>query len=505
MQDMIEVKENIIIRSPVVVVMGHVDHGKSSLLEAIRKDFVITAKESGGITQHIGAYEIKWQEKPLTFIDTPGHEAFSAIRQRGAGVADIALLVIDGGEGMKQQTKEALNFIKKAGIPMIVVFNKMDKPGFDPEKVKQELAKEDILTESWGGKVLSSNVSAKTGQGIPELLETILLLAEMEDLQTDLSLPLEATVIESSLAAQKGPMATLLLIQGVLQPGDIVATQFTWGKIKCLHNFEGKLIDQALPGQPVVALGFEDPPVVGEIAKIFDSKEKAQEYVKDHRAKRKPMQVVGVAIGPEGSKKVLNVILKNDVLSSGQAIEGILVNLPQDQVDVRILRSEAGNINLADVRLAENGKAVIFGFRVKVEDQANEFALQKKVRIKNFDIIYELVQEVRNVMTNVLSPTVKRSDLGKFKITVIFKQSKDMQIVGGKVLDGEILRELRADVQREEEIIGHGRIKGLQQDKKDIGKVTKGKEAGVSFSGDVKLQEEDVLLLYKEEKEKGVL
>ncbi|MBM4177687.1 GTP-binding protein, partial [Candidatus Gribaldobacteria bacterium] len=253
-------KENQTTRQPVIAVLGHVDHGKSSLLEAIKDDFVITKKESGGITQHIGAYEVEIEGKKITFIDTPGHEAFSAIRQRGANIADIALLVLDGAEGVKDQTKEAIKYIKSAGIPLIVVFNKKDKPGFDPEKVKPQLAKEDVLVESYGGKVPAVETSTKTKEGIKDLLETIFLVAELEGLKTDLTATAEGVVVESSLDAQKGAVATLLLKQGILKEGDCIATHLAFGKIKGIFDFKGKKIKQALPSQPVSVLGFSTPP-----------------------------------------------------------------------------------------------------------------------------------------------------------------------------------------------------------------------------------------------------
>lgn len=511
--DMIdEVKqENIISRQPVVVVMGHVDHGKSSLLEAIKEDFVICAKESGGITQHIGAYEVEIGNPPspkatdgqrkITFIDTPGHEAFSAMRARGAGVADIALLVIDASEGVKAQTKEAINFIKKAGIPMIVVFNKIDKSGADPEKVKQELSREDILVESWGGKIPSCNVSAKNRQGINELLDTILLVAEMEDLKTDTTKPVRGTVIESSLDKQKGPVATLILREGILRKGDVIATHSVVGKIKGLDDFQGRPLENVLPAQPALALGFDNTPGVGEEFKVFANREEAQANVEIKKREWAGSEVVE----SDENVKILNIIVKTDVFGSSEAVEGILKNLPQERVALRILKSEIGDINIVDIQLAESGRARIFGFRVKVDKKASLFARQKGVRIKLFDVIYELVQEVRLQMTNALEPEIKRIDLAKFEITVLFKGGKDNQIVGGRVIEGEITKNTQVEIFREEEMVGQGRIKNIQQDKKDVGKVVQGKEAALLLSSNIKTKEGDVLVVFREEKEKGTL
>ncbi len=486
-------------RPPVVVVLGHVDHGKSSLLEAIREDFVITKKESGGITQHIGAYEIEKGKHKITFIDTPGHEAFSAMRQRGAHVADIAILVIDAGEGVKEQTKEAIKFIQKADIPMIVAFNKMDKPGSDPEKIKPQLSKEDVLVESYGGKVPSVNVSAKEKQGIEELLETILLVAEMEELKNDFSC-LEGTVIESSLDPQRGVFATLLVGKGVLKPGDIIATRNSFAKVKDICNFKGNKIDKAVPSQPVIVLGFIKPPEVGGIFKQYNTEKEAEEYVKEKEEHLPLNQVLEVKEG----KKVLNIILKTDVLGSKEVIEGILKNIPQEKVILRILKSEVGDITMADTQLAESGASKIFGFRVKADEKAKIVSKQKEIKINIFNVIYELIQEVRKAMTNILEPEIKRVEIGRIKITHLFKSGKQ-QIIGGKVLEGEITRNVKSEIQREEIIVGQGRIKGLQKDKQDLGKATKGQQIGLMFESEIQIVENDILLVFREDKTKSTL
>ncbi|MEK7103975.1 MAG: translation initiation factor IF-2, partial [Patescibacteria group bacterium] len=384
---MINEIENKKIKQPVVVVMGHVDHGKSSLLEAIREDFVICAKESGGITQHIGAYEVMVGDNRITFIDTPGHEAFSAMRQRGAKVADIAILVVDASEGVKDQTKEAIKFIKTAGIPMLVAFNKIDKPGVDVEKVKQQLSQVDVLTESWGGKVLSVKVSAKMKQGIKELLETILLMAEMEELKADLSAKPEGTVIESSLDAKKGAIATLVLEKGILKVGDILGTNSAFGRIKRLLSFQNKEISEVLPGQPCRILGFEIPPVVGEVAIVYESLDKAKDSL--------IAKVVKIQDKQNQEIKTFNIIIKADVHGSLEAIEHILSSIPCDKVGLNILRYSVGDITSVDVKEAESANGAIFGFRVKADETINQFARQKRVKIKTFEVIYEMVQETR--------------------------------------------------------------------------------------------------------------
>ncbi|NQU82386.1 MAG: translation initiation factor IF-2 [Parcubacteria group bacterium] len=494
-------KKNKETRSPVVAVLGHVDHGKSSLLEAIREDFAITEKESGGITQHIGAYEVESNGKKISFIDTPGHEAFSAMRQRGANVADVAILVIDAVEGIKDQTKEAIKFIKQAGVPMIVVFNKMDKPGALPEKVKPRLIELDITVESYGGDVPSVDVSAKEKQGIKELLETILVVAEMEELDLDIDSPGEGTIIESELDAQKGPVTSLILEKGTLEWGDILGTNTTIGKAKNMSDFQGKEVKKAIPSQPIRLLGFETTPPVGERFKVYDSKEEAQKAVGSEVVAPYEPEVIKA----EEGVRILNIILKTDVLGTCEAIQSILMSIPQEKAILRVLKAEAGHITASDVQLANNSNAAIFGFKVEISEQIRNLAEQKKIRIQTFDVIYELVQGVRETMTKILSPEVKRIDIGKFEITHIFKQTKDKQVIGGKVKDGEITLNTRAEIEREEEIIGKGRVKTLQKEKQDIGKATKGQQVAMSFNSEEKVQEGDILLIFREEKEKGTL
>jgi len=493
-----EKKQNLIVRPPIVVVLGHIDHGKSSLLEGI-KDLKITAKESGGITQHIGAYQIEHQGKSITFIDTPGHEAFSAMRSRGAKVADIAILVVAADEGVKAQTKEAITHIKKSGLPLIVAINKIDKPEADPEKVKRELSQENILVESMGGKIPSDEVSAKTGQGIEDLLELILLVAEMEQLKGDLTVPAEGVVIEAYLDSQRGPTATLLLDNGVLKPGDIIATSSSFGKVKNLENFQGITLKEASPSTPVVVFGFENVPKVGEKFKIFSDIESAKNYL------QKPEKKVSAVFSLGPSQRVLNLILKTDVLGSLEAIEEVLKELPQEKVVLRILKSEVGEVNESDIKLAKGAKAQVLGFRVKTNPIAQLLAEREKIKITGFEVIYELVEGVRKIMERIIKPEVVRVDLGKVKISVIFRTEKNRQILGGKVMEGEIKKGASVEIFRAEEKAGQGKIVNLQRDKKDVETVKKGEECGLLYEGDVKVEEADVLVIYTEERKKGEL
>jgi len=505
-------------RPPVVVVLGHVDHGKSSLLEAIR-DFHITAKESGGITQHIGAYEVDVDVKEtlrqaqgdfatsrkITFIDTPGHEAFSAMRARGTNVADIALLVVDTSQSVQPQTKEAITVIKRAEIPMIVVLNKIDRPEANPEKIKRELSNIDIFVESMGGNIPSVEVSAKEKTGIQELLDMILLVAEMQDLKSDTQSPAQGLIIESYMSTGKGPIATAIITKGILKPKDIIATDLAAGKVKCLENFQKKQIEQALPSQPVVILGFEKVPAVGETFKSFESLEKAYEKIKREENKRELNVNI---INQDPGKKISNIVLKGDVFGSLEAIENVLKSLPQEKVILRIIKSEVGEINESDVKLAEMAKAQIIGFRVKIsptviammrKDSDNP---DKKVRIKTFEIIYELIQEVRNSMEKSLDTEIVRKDVGKIKALVLFFAEKNRQIIGGKIQDGEIKKGLKLDVIRDNAKIGSGKIIELQRNKKVVEKLSKGDECGILFEGNIKVDKNDILVTYIEERHK---
>ncbi len=487
-----ENNQKIITRLPIVVVLGHVDSGKTSILDYIRKAHV-AEKEAGGITQHIGAYQIEHQGKLITFIDTPGHEAFSQMRSRGAKVADIAILVVDVIEGVKEQTKEALSYIKLAQIPMIIALNKMDRPGADPEKVKRELSKRDILVESLGGKIPSVEISAKTGQKISDLLDLILLIAEMEDLKADLESLAEGVVVEAYLDKLRGPLATLLINNGILKKNDILATKSAFGKVKNLENFKGENIEESLPSMPVLVLGFEKVPRVGEKFKKFEDLEIAKAYVMKSVRKEKEGEVF--VITPE--KKVLNLILKTDCLGSLEAIKESLKNFPQEKVVLRIIKGEVGDINESDIKLVQSSRGKIIGFRVKLDKVAKVLSSNLKIKIRLFEVIYELFQEVKRIMEKIFEPKEIRQDLGKVKISVIFWTEKRRQIVGGEVIEGKVERGSKIEIFRAEQKIGQGKMINLQVRKKDVEVVEKGKECGVLYEGDVKIQEGDILLFFK--------
>lgn len=493
-----EKKENLISRPPVVVVMGHVDHGKSSLLEAI-KDFNITSKESGGITQHVGAYEAEYNGKKITFIDTPGHEAFSAIRSRGSDVADIAILVVAADEGVKPQTKEAIQHAKKAEIPIVVVINKMDKPGANPEKVKRELVKEDIVVEAMAGKIPSVEVSAKTKKGIPELLEMILLIADLENLRVDASKPAEGIIVESRMDSSRGPVATVIVQEGTLKKEDIVGTSSALGKVKILEDFQKRPINEASPSMPAIILGFGEVPGVGERFKVFSGSEEAEKGIK--KEKRLKLK----AAEDESDKKTVKIILKADALGSLEAVEGMLNQLPQEKVSLRILVGDVGDVNENDVKLAKSARAKILAFRVKANSAVKGLASREKITVIYFDIIYELVQAVRMLLEKQLEPEVVRAETGQVKILAVFRSDKSRQVLGGKVISGKVEKGDSVEVLRNNEKVGKGRIISLQKQKKDVDEAIKGMECGILYEGNAKAEEGDFLAAYTEERQKGEL
>jgi translation initiation factor IF-2 len=490
-----EKKENSISRPPVVVVLGHIDHGKSSLLEAV-KDLKITEKESGGITQHVGAYQIEEKGKKITFIDTPGHEAFSQMRSRGAKVADIAILVVDATEGVKAQTKEAISHIKESGIPVIVALNKMDKPGADPEKVKKELSQAEILAEGAGGKTPFVEISAKTGQGVTSLLELILLVAEMESLKADVGKPGQGVVVESYLDSLRGPTATLLLTNGVLRPGDVVGAPSAFAKIKSLENFQKVNIPEALPSTPVIIFGFNQVPKVGEEFKVFSDIEAAKNSLR--LSEKKSSEVLEI---PE-EKKVLSLILKADVAGSIEAIEETLKGIPQEKVALRILKSGVGSINESDLKLANGGKSLILGFRVKIDPVAKKLTEREGVKIMAFEVIYDLVEGIRKLMEKIAGKEEVRVDLGKVRVLANFLTEKNRQIIGGKITEGEVKKGALIEVFRSDEKIGQGKLVNLQRNKKDLDVLGKGEECGILFEGEVKIEEGDMLVVFQRERQK---
>lgn len=483
-----------IVRPPIVVMMGHVDHGKSSLLEAIREDFRIISKESGGITQHIGAYMASHGGRAVTFLDTPGHELFSAMRSRGAKVADIAILVVAADESVKPQTIEAIEQAKKAGIPMIVALHKIDKPGANPERVKQELAQHEVLVESYGGNVPSVETSATTKQGIPELFDMILLVAELENLQASMEQPGEGTIIESHLDPKRGPTATILVENGTVQAGDSVATPTAYGKIRTLEDFQKQNLEKATPSTPVMVLGFLQAPGIGEKFYVFENEALAEAFVAAEKGKKQK--------SPVGSQKnkgeVLNIILKADVAGSLEALKDALLSIPQEAIGLQIVESGVGEVGENDVKLARSANAAILSFRTKTSAAARDLAEKENIRINHFEVIYELIEKARTLMAESLENQGGREEIGTLNVLAVFLVDKTRQVIGGKVIEGEIRKGLRADIIRAGEVVARGKVTNVQKDKKDVPVVQKGQECGLSFEASERIQEGDQLQFFIE-------
>ncbi len=479
------------IRPPIVVVLGHVDHGKSSLLEAIREDFKITSKESGGITQHIGAYVAQYNGKPITFIDTPGHEAFSAMRARGAKVADIAILVVAADDGVQPQTKEAIEVIKQAKLPFIVAINKIDKPEGKVEQIKSELAKLEVFVESIGGTVPSVGTSAKTKQGIKELLELILLMADLENLQANEDKPGEGVIIESYVDTQRGSAATAILLDGTLRAGSIVGTHTSFGKAHILEDSQGEPVDRITPSMPGLVIGFEKNPHIGEEFKVFKTEVEAQAFLLPEQQEEKTQKPL-----PEGGK-ILSLILKADVAGSLEVLKDMLFALPQDKVILKIASSGVGEVNETDVRLAQGLKARVFAFRSATNKGVQDFATREHISIERFDIVYDLLQRVRQLLEQEAVEAIpQRMDIGTLRVLGVFFTEKSRQIIGGRVLEGEVQKGANIEVMRKEAVAGKGKALGLQKDKKDAQKVEAGSECGISYEGNVQVEVGDILQFY---------
>lgn len=490
-----------------MVVLGHVDHGKTSLLDTIRKTKVAD-KESGGITQHIGAYQTEIKGKLITFLDTPGHEAFAAIRSRGAKVADIAILVVAADEGVKPQTKEAISLIQNESIPVIVAINKIDKESANPQKVKQELAAENILVEDWGGKVPVVEISAKQNKNIEELLDMIILVAELEDLKEDTSPPVKGVIIESHLDKRRGYIATALISKGILRVGDSIAVGTIVGKVKSMEDFLGKPVLEAMPSQPVLITGWSSAPGIGRELQSYSGKNEAEKMAADNTELIRLFQLFK---GKESTddKKALKIIFKSDVSSSLEAIESALGAIKSEKVVCQVIGYDIGNISESDIKMAIGSGATVVGFRVIADNLAKKIAEKEGIKVATFDIIYELIEYIRKEMTSLVEPEVKKVFEGKIRILAVFKTDSRSQIVGGKVTSGKIVRGGLVDVMRNNAKLISGRINQLQHNKQDVSEVKEGSECGLKFEKTVpsewEVKEGDMLEVYEEEKIKRSL
>lgn len=492
-------KENAFTRPPIVVVMGHVDHGKTKILDWYRKTKVVE-QESGGITQHIGAYEVKHHDKKITFIDTPGHEAFSKMRSRGANVADIAVLVVASDEGIKPQTKEAIDIIQKNNLPYVVAISKIDKPEANIERIKQQLAEINILVESYGGKIPSVQISAKTGDKMDDLLEVLLLLAELEDLSADAQKPGEGVVIEAHMDPKRGTTSTLLIRDGKLGRGDTLVIGNSIETIKIIEDFLGKTIDEAGPSSPIRVIGLSQTPIVGDTFRSFGSKKEAEEFASTVVRETNKPRLKLVKKEEEEGKPIFNLIIKADVLGSKEVLEESLNKIESDTIGMNILRSEVGNINETDIKLALATKLVtIIGFKVKVEGPVREIADRNNIRIVTGDVIYKVLDDVKQKIEEMIPPSIKRVDLGRAKILKVFKREGPRQVIGGRVEDGSIRKGAKIDIKRFKELVGTATIIELQRGKQPAEEASKGSEFGILADSRTPIEEGDVFEVYQEE------
>ncbi len=492
---------NLILRPPIVVVMGHIDHGKTTLLDFIRKTKV-AEKESGGITQHVGAYEINYLGKKITFIDTPGHEAFSKMRARGARIADLAILVVAADDGVKAQTIEALEAIKEAKIPFIVAINKTDKENANPERVKKELAEKEVYVESFGGKTPSANISAKTGQGVSELLELALLVSEMEDLKADPNCPASGIVIEAHLDPKRGVSATLIIQNGTLKKKMFINAGVAIAPVKIFENFLGQPIEEACFSSPVKIAGFDKLPEAGTNFRVFESKSEAEDALKDRLWGEKDgpfnaCPVAGAYKEINGQKTIIPIVVKADVSGSLEALEKEIKKLQTEEVGINILRLGVGNINEDDIKLAASGEnPVIIGFRVKAEADIIQMAERLGVAMAFFDIIYKVSEWLETEIKKRTPEISEEEILGTAELIKIFAQEKNRQIIGGRVLSGKIAFGKYVRISRRGTVIAKGKILELQHNRMKVSEIEEGKEFGALVDIKTELAKKDLLEIY---------
>ncbi len=506
--------ENKAARAPVVVVMGHVDHGKTTLLDVIREANIV-AGESGGITQHIGAYQTIWKdpktkaERAMTFIDTPGHEAFTVMRSRGAKVADMAILVVAADDGVKPQTKEVIQIIKAAKLPFVVAMNKIDKEGADPQRVKTELATYDIIPEDWGGNVPVVEISAKKKLNIDKLLDVILLLADIngDKIQADPSVPAVGTIIESHVDKHSGPIATVLVQSGTLRKNDpLVINNEIYGKVRAMRNYLGKDITEAGPSVPVQIIGLKVAAEVGDVLDIrnADTAEPIDVKQKKNRQVGAEQQMAAPKVSQQDEedgkgKKMLNLLVKADVLGSLEAIIGSLEKIKHDEVGVQVIGKGLGNINEDDVNKAETAKGTVIAFHVNATPVAQDNMREKGVPFIRYEIIYDLLNWVKGELEKMLDQEKIVTEVGTFKILAIFRTDKGAMTIGGRVEQGKLKKDTLVRVKRGGEIIGNGKITTVQSGKTEVKEVPSGSECGARFEGKVKIEVDDVFEVYTEE------
>ncbi len=503
-----DAKKNLSARGPVVTMMGHVDHGKTSLLDMIRKTRVV-ARESGGITQHIGAYELEVDGKKITFLDTPGHEAFTAMRARGANATDIVVLVVAANDGIMPQTVEAIDHARAAGVPLIVAINKCDLPNINIAAVKAQLTQHDLTPEDMGGKTISVSVSAKTGQGIDDLLEMLLLEAEMLQLQANPHRPAKGVVIESKLSRGTGPTATVLVQNGTLREGDILICGDYYARVKSMRNDRGGQIEEAGPSDAAEISGFSGVPEAGELFYVVKDEKKARDF-SFRRLEEKRLKGTTAAAHisledlyreiKEGRIKELNIIVKADVQGSLGALLQSLQKLSSEDVTIKVIHSAVGNVNVSDIMLAAASNAIVIGFHVSTESQAKPVAEKEKVDIRLYNIIYEAIADIKSALEGMLEPHIKEVFLGKAQVRQTFKISKIGNVAGCVVLAGKMIKDAHCRVLRDNEEVFRGKLSSLRKFKENVKEMSAGSECGIVITNFKDIRAADIIECFEIEK-----
>ena len=497
-------EEDLIPRAPVVVVMGHVDHGKTSLLDYIRRSNVVSG-EAGGITQHIGAYRVMVGDKPVTFLDTPGHEAFTSMRARGAMVTDIAILVVAADDGIMPQTVESINHAKAAGIPLVVAINKMDVHGANPERIKQQLTEYELVPEEWGGETIICPISAKTGEGIDSLLENLVLLAEVQELKANPNRAAKGTVIEARLDKGRGPVMTVLVQNGTLHQGDVIIAGTSVGRARTMVNDKGQRITEAGPSIPVEISGMSEVPSAGDVFNAVDDERMARELVAERKQQKKDAANAGnkkvslddlFARIQQGEMKDFNIIVKADVQGSAEAVKSSLEKLSNDEVRVRVIHSGVGAINESDVMLASTSGALIVGFNVRPDNAARDHATRMGVEMRMYRVIYDCINEIEAAMKGMLAPKFEEKVIGHVEIRQTFKVSKVGTVCGGYVQDGKIVRNSKVRVLRDNVVVYEGDLASLRRFKDDVKEVASGYECGLQVEKFNDIKEGDIIEVF---------
>lgn len=491
-------------RAPIVTVMGHVDHGKTSLLDAIRKTN-ITQTEAGGITQHIGAYMVNINNRKICFIDTPGHEAFTAMRARGAQVTDIAVLVVAADDGVMPQTVEAINHAKAANVPIIVAINKIDKPTANIDRIKQQLVEYSLVPEDWGGDTIMVPVSARTGEGIEELLEMILLVAEMEELKANPNRKAVGTIIEAQLDKGKGPLATVIVQKGTLKVGSVVVSGSSYGRVRAMFDDKGRGVKKALPSTPVVILGLSEVPNAGDLLYEVDDEKTARTIAEKYQEKLREQQIKAeqkVSLDDlferikQGEIKELNIIIKADVRGTIEALKQSFEKLSNEEVKINIIHSGVGGITESDVMLASASNAIIVGFNVRPNLNAIDVAKREKVDIRTYRVIYDAIEDIKAAIKGMLEPTIVEEVLGRAEVRATFKLPSGVIVAGIYVLDGKIARNAKVRLLRNDVVIFEGNISSLKRFKDDVREVQSGFEAGIGLENFNDIKEGDLIEAY---------